>query len=361
MPTSGPTKPTGAHTFDGEEPTEVMIVPRPDASVAAEPEPENKDKQYVAPCAIPVAAVPDKEIEGAKIVLNIPDAAQRGPRGRGVAEERARRRAPTVKITRGQIEAAMPLGAVEPLTPEPLPPGVPHRSARTDELTVPDQAAIRIPIDVTLDDPGLLSELQRAASPRVAQAELIVPVKPISQSPPTHHASSRPHEPPATSMPVGFMPARTERSRAPWLVLGVLALGGGVAAAFFVTQPGVGPGEPASARADVTAEAATATITTAATPASSSSPWTPVATATDLGLPNEDSSAVASAAPTTTSTTGRPALASLPASPQPVSLPPVSLPKATAANPASQVDVTAAPRPTYRPPVAKTSDIPSGI
>ncbi|NUP12714.1 MAG: hypothetical protein HOW73_42280, partial [Polyangiaceae bacterium] len=167
-----PAPPSGKGSgFDGDEPTEVMAVPHA-RQPEPEPEPENRDKQYVAPCEIPAARVPDKELEGAKVVLNIPDAT----RGRGVAEERARRRAPTVKIARADVETAVirPVGG-------------------RDELTVPDQAAIRIPIDVTIDDPDLLADIHAQSGGATPRPGYIAPARPISDSPPARRGqSSRP-------------------------------------------------------------------------------------------------------------------------------------------------------------------------
>lgn len=312
-----------------------------------EPEPENRDKQYVAPCEIPAARVPDKELEGAKVVLNIPDAT----RGRGVAEERARRRAPTVKIARADVETAVirPVGG-------------------RDELTVPDQAAIRIPIDVTIDDPDLLADIHAQSGGATPRPGYIAPARPISDSPPARRGqSSRPPssgralEPPATAVPVGFAPPR--KSRAPWVLLGIAALSGAGAAAVLATRGGVGPmaGEaPAAANAADTATAAS-TATAAQTTTSTASDPTAVAAATasspsEGASSTEPSSEVASA---TSSASGPGAgntaatLASLPTS----RTPPSKATPAVAPNPPT----TAPPRPTYRPPAARTSDIPDGI
>ncbi len=117
MPSSGATKPEGATSFDGEEPTEVIALPRaPQKTIEMRVAPalkdeEGPDRTYFAPRAIPTQAVPDQGPEDNKIVINVKtpapsealDAkADDQPR---IDAERARRRAPTVRIERGTLKA----------------------------------------------------------------------------------------------------------------------------------------------------------------------------------------------------------------------------------------------------------------
>ncbi len=117
MPSSGATKPEGATNFDGEEPTEVLAVPRaPQKTIEMRlPEPalkdeEGPDRTYLAPRSIPTQAVPDQGPEDNKIVINVKtpapsDVESRAPDQPKLDAERARRRAPTVRIERGTLKA----------------------------------------------------------------------------------------------------------------------------------------------------------------------------------------------------------------------------------------------------------------
>ena len=113
MPSSGVTKPErGGTSFDGEEPTELMAVPRaPQKTIEmrVEPPPEDEDgplRKYLAPRLLPTQTVPEAAPAGDKIVINVKPVAE----GAAAAEpkldaERARRRAPTVRIERGTLAA----------------------------------------------------------------------------------------------------------------------------------------------------------------------------------------------------------------------------------------------------------------
>ena len=337
MAKSGSSTPSGASAFDGEEPTEVM--PARTKSAAPPPEPENKDKQYVAPCEIPAARVPLKDQEGAKIVINVPE-----KRGDNVAGERARRRAPTVKLSRAEVDLA-------------------KMKTRGIEPTLPDQPAFQI--DVTLDD------LEDGDTAKRANG-YIEPAKPIAEAPRVAPASSRPPpssgvaargagargdvaavgsfgaralEPPPTSMPVGSSP-KTERSRAPWIFLGVLLIGGGVAGAIFVTQKGSSSSEPQAATPPPPTPSMTATAASTAIGTG--------AAATSQGSTASADAMSATAAPTDATTAA-------PSATQPLAgVPRTGLrPTSTFARPPVTATV---PRATAKPPPPKSGgDIPSGI
>lgn len=405
MPTSGSSNPDdsrpgdprmGAKAFDGEEPTEVMP-PKgasPSAAVAAA-EPENKDKQYVAPTSIPVGRVPDRELEGAKVVLNIPEPSKDvSLRGSGVAEQRARRRAPTVKIARGALgaeggphriegQAGEALGALEP---HPIPVGAGGRSAKSDELTTPDHAAIRIPIDVTVDDPELLRELGvdvPAASPSGSRGR-ITPAKPISASPPPMSAvetpppfthvrttsapprASRPNEPLAQSIPVAAAAPR-ERSRLPWVALALLTLGGIGAAIFVVTnRPGAETldAAPQAARREPSATStALAATTQTAGPSPSAAPTTRVAELDTATAEATTSGAPASAAKPPVTPSSVVAIGGPPHPPHPGTPPgpPLTPTPRPAVPPTTRPPTPAAP-PTAKPAAKPSiSSVPVGI
>lgn len=326
-------KPSGSKptAFDGEEPTEVMPLRAPAAAASPEPEPEpeeeNPDKQYVAPLVLPAARVPDKDVEGAKIVLNIPEPLA----NRTVADERARRRAPTVKISRAEV-----LGNAAPTPKKP-----------SEELTVVNARVPVAAVDRTVDDPGLLDEIHGRK-----KGGYIAPAKPISEAPPprtSDRPSGRALEPPATSMPVGVTPARQEKSKAPWLVFGILALGAAGAGVVAVTQGNKPTADDTpTIKLPNTAAAATAAASLRLEP-----PPPPIApaTATETALvaSNVEDLPTATAADPPTKPTSTPvALAP--------STPPTARPPRTAST-----ATTARPTATARPTVVKTSDIPSGI
>ncbi len=114
MPSSGVTKPErGPSSFDGEEPTELMAVPRaPQKTIEMRVEPPLEDedgplRKYLAPRLIPTQTVPEAAPADNKIVINVKpaaegDAAEAEPK---LDAERARRRAPTVRIERGTLAA----------------------------------------------------------------------------------------------------------------------------------------------------------------------------------------------------------------------------------------------------------------
>lgn len=126
MPTAGATKPEGATNFDGEEPTEVLAFPRGAQKTIEmrlpEPEPvlqdeEGPERTYLAPRSIPTQAVPDQGPEDDKIVINVKtpapaEVAEVAPDQPKIDAERARRRAPTVRIERGTLKAQGLLGAM---------------------------------------------------------------------------------------------------------------------------------------------------------------------------------------------------------------------------------------------------------
>lgn len=258
-----------ATPFDGEEPTEVMPVPA--AKTKPRPPPGPNDKQYIAPREIPAAAMPEKDdVEGAKIVLNIPE-----PRGgKSVADQRARRRTATVKIERRALPPAVAVPTLLARTVEDLPIVTDEQLEQTRqakaaiarsqaEPTMPDQAAMRIPVDV---DAGLLAEAGVAH-------DVIDEVEPISVSPnltrdDPSFPPGRALEPPATSLHLARSRAE-ESSRAPrvvggWVVGGLLVLGAAAAGAFYVTK-GSAPDETTAGAAH-TSTAATATAKVSSKP-----------------------------------------------------------------------------------------------
>lgn len=320
MAKPGSSNASGAGAFEGEEPTEVMPARSKSAAPPPEPEPENKDKQYVAPCEIPAARVPMKEQEGAKIVINVSE-----KRSDGVAGERARRRAPTVKLSRAEVDLA-------------------KLKTRGIEPTLPDQPAFQI--DVTLDE---LEDDETAKRP----VGYIEPAKPIAESPRALPVSSRPPpsssvglralEPPPTSMQVGAS-IKPERSRAPWIFVAVLLLGGGVAAAVFVTQNKSAPAAAEPPPPSAAAKPAPSGTATSTAPAAAPTEAAPASSASEpSGSATGEPSAEPSAASTTASVAGIP--------PAPVRNP------SLAGRPAPTAPL---PRATAKPPPPK-SDIPSGI
>lgn len=132
MPRSGVTKPErGGTSFDGEEPTELMAVPRaPQKTIEMRVEPPLEDedgplRKYLAPRLLPTQTVPEVAPAGDKIVINVKPAAE----GAAAAEpkldaERARRRAPTVRIERGTLAAQGMLPTRGPALTQPLDDGI---------------------------------------------------------------------------------------------------------------------------------------------------------------------------------------------------------------------------------------------
>jgi hypothetical protein len=129
MSDSGDRKPGG---FDGEEATEVLPLPRaPNKTIEMRapptfdepPPPEDEDgplRKYLAPRVLAVQPVPEQGPEDHKIVINVRTpppadaAAVEAPASSAAAEvtldakmdaDRARRRAPTVRIARGTLAA----------------------------------------------------------------------------------------------------------------------------------------------------------------------------------------------------------------------------------------------------------------
>lgn len=351
MAESGSAPPSGSKTpFDHEDATEVMAVPAtpPAKSEPALSDVDDKDKKYVAPRVIPAAATPEKEHEGAKIVLNIPDAKPRPPAapgragrastpdaGQAVAEVRARRRAPTVKLSRAAVTGAM--------------------NAADD-------------IDVTMDedDPEPPPPLEAPSTPSAPPIHQSLPVGP---APPARRdarsgggalAARGVLEPPATALPISE-PVRTESSKAPWLAVALLALGAAGAGVFVATRAPSGT-SPAPARAVASSQA---TATAQATVASSPEPTAPALAATEA--PTAMSGDAASSGSSTSSSDQASAVAVVPP-PQtntgitpPVKTPPVG----TAGRPAWTPPASTQPRPpgTFpaKPPPKRTSDIPSSI
>ncbi len=347
MAESGSAPPSGSKTpFDHEDATEVMAVPAtpPAKSGSALSDVEDKDKKYVAPRVIPAAATPEKEHEGAKIVLNIPDAKPRPPAapgrggrastpdaGQAVAEVRARRRAPTVKLSRAAVTGAM--------------------NAADD-------------IDVTMDDddPEPPPPLEAPATPSAPPIHQSLPVGP---APPARRdarssggalAARGVLEPPATALPISE-PVRAESSKAPWLAVALLALGAAGAGVFVATRAPSGS-SPAPARA-----AGQATATAQVTAESSPEPTAPALAASEA--PSASTSDAATSGSGAASGDEPSAVAVVPP-PQtnagvapPVKTPPVG----TAGRPAWTPPASTQPRPpgTFKPPPKRTSDIPSSI
>jgi hypothetical protein len=122
MSDSGDRKPGG---FDGDEATEVLPLPRaPNKTIEMrapptfhEPAPredeDGPERKYLAPRVLAVQPVPDQRPEAEKIVINVRGPAahvaavapiEPSPEAKGDAD-RARRRAPTVRIARGTLAA----------------------------------------------------------------------------------------------------------------------------------------------------------------------------------------------------------------------------------------------------------------
>jgi hypothetical protein len=344
----GPEPPAGMSSFDGEEATEVMDVPLvPPKAVVALPaeEPqdlEEKDKKYIAPRVIPAAAVPDKA-DGAKIVLNIPDArADRAPIGSAgapplktrtadvvegdkpaVAEVRARRRAPTVKMARPNLSALKATDDVDVALEDDFEPPPP-----LDAPSAPAKGLVQaVPIGRA---PPIEAESRAAASLEIGRA--IVERAPVSRR-------SGPHEAPATA--IAIHETRTEKSRLPWVLFGALTLGAAAAGVFVATRKP--DAELASKPPAPQASASVAVAGEQVRPAAVTATAEPTATVADVGA--------ASAAPTVTAQATEVAVTPPP--------PPPTYQRPTTTTPAYT-----APRPpaTFpRPPPKKTSDIPSGI
>lgn len=351
----------GKNSFDGEESTEVMDVPvvpaKASAPVAAEaPQDfEDKDRTYIAPRVIPAAAVPEKA-DGAKIVLNIPDArTDRAPPAPplkqrsvepgvqlqssvagdkpAVAEVRARRRAPTVKIARPNLSALSPADSIDVALDDELEPP-PPLEAPTDDVDGGSAAPLTAA-------KGLVQAVPIGVAPSSALQSRSPASLPV---PGSKRISGPAHEAPATA--IAIHETRQEKSRLPWVLFGALTLGAAAAGVFVATrkpEAGFASKAPAAQQTSV-ASIATATATTPA------SVETVAATATA-----EPTASVADIGSSTASATTTAQATQLAVGPPP--RPVVTYPRPTA-------PAYTAPRPTAtfpRPVVKKTSDIPSGI
>ena len=252
-----------------------------------------------------------------------------------VAEVRARRRAPTVKMARPNLSALSPADSIDVALDDDLEPPPPLEASASD---ADDRNAA--PLTAAK---GLVQAVPIGIAPVRAPQNRSPASLPV---PGNQRISGPAHEAPATA--IAIHDTRPEKSRLPWLLFGALTLGAAAAGVFVATRkPDVGFATKAPA-AQQTSVANTATAT-AATPV-------PVETvaATATGEPTASAADVGSAAATVTA----PALGSeIAVSPPP--RPAVTYPRPTATAPAYT-----APRPTAtfpRPAVKKTSDIPSGI
>jgi len=371
------------NSFDGDESTEVMsvpLVPAAAAAVADVPQDvEEKDKKYVAPRVIPAAAVPEKQ-DGAKVVLNIPDAKPNRPRGSigappvpprsnieasrqrssdagearvegdkpAVAEVRARRRAATVKIERPNLGA---LSAVP---------------ADSIDVSIDDEFEPPPP----LDSPGSAAAGGFAApsvgglpTSSISAGALVQAVPAVGFSPPDAIASapqinrSRPSgglETPPTALPIRE-PPRAEKSRLPWLLGGALTIGAAAAGVFVATRQPDELANQSAGNSSASQAAATGIATAETAPKETSAVQAATTTAP------EPSTAPTSATSVAVVTTPR----------QQPQTPTATVGKTVATPPPSDLGVPprppvyTAPRPTAtvpRPPPKKTTDfIPSGI
>ncbi len=333
--------------FDGEEPTNV--IDRPAESPQPEPEPENKDRAYFAPRVLPKTAMPREalEAEAPKIVLNLPEAKVPATSAE-VAAARARRRAATVKIERGALgHDGLPRpghprpGALDPEPPE-------------DDLA-PEPTLLDIPIDVEAMGQPTAGPVGAAGPARPPPPKpAIAPVQPMSATPTITNLprlQSPRGEPPALARPVSG--GGNERSRAPWIVVGLVAIAALGVGAFVVIRPGAEAADEGRVPASTTTATSTAPTATPSPPATA-----PAATATETAPAAPIDSAVA-AAPSGTATSAPEATATVGA------LPPAPTTTSTWKAP------TPGPTSTWKPPAGTarpfgtgrkpTSDIPSGI
>ncbi|HTJ81217.1 MAG TPA: hypothetical protein VL400_05815, partial [Polyangiaceae bacterium] len=276
------------------------VMDRPPATDPADE--QSADKAYVAPRTVPQAALPASDADAPKIVLNLPE--NKGPAdSRQVAAARARRRAPTVKLARGTLAARA---------------GAPPDEDDDDgaEDLAPEPTLLEIPIDTAAME-ALAPDLAgaRAAKPPPRPpGSAITPVEPIADAPGRSNlprlGPPRVGEPPATALHVSEAPP-SERSKAPWVIGGLLLLGAAAVGAFVVTR-----GDSASdrstgaARTDTAATAAptaTATATAAAPTATATADVAPTASAVVL-----DDAATASATATAPIATAPPPVATAP-------------------------------------------------
>jgi hypothetical protein len=282
---------------------------------AAEEEEPDPNKAYFAPQAIPTPAVPDND-DSRRIVLNLPDqAAVLPPSPQDV--DRARRRAPTVKIPRATLAAR---GALPGAAPAP-------GAAPEVALPPPPPPAPRAPV---------------LATPAEDPPEAMPPSPPLSL--PVRA------EPPPTARHVSEPPQRT-RSRMPLVALAALCIGGGVFAVFSlgggsreatkVSDASGPPTKPASEKAPAAAPPAT---TTPEKPAIVTPPEETAAPPITLS---------ADPPPPATQTTMAGATPPKPAPPTVAGSPP------TPPRPAAPASFPAAPAATPRPPAAAPPKPPS--
>ncbi len=143
----------GAKAAPAAPPAAPAAVAKP--VVAEEDDAESKDRAYVAPRAIPRAAVPEAPAAQPRIVLNVEVVAPPARAEEDKAREQRRRRAPTVKIERGTLAARSEADAIATLPegiPAPLPP--PAFAALEPRPAIPaDPVEPSLDVDVELDAP----------------------------------------------------------------------------------------------------------------------------------------------------------------------------------------------------------------
>ncbi len=233
----------------------IVMEPEREPAPEPEPEPESPDRKYVAPTVIPTHTIPDHAEDAPKIVLNIPEPKASGPAETRVAEVRARRRAPTVKIARGALGVSPSALGITPVRP-------------MDE-----------DIDVAMDD-----EPPPAVEPPPALAVLAAPLDVRGEHPRV--------ELPPTETSVDSKPQRG-RSWLAWTSALVLVGGGGLFAALVATG-GIELGERAAATTTGSAAVATTSATARTTsPAPTALP--PTASAVESAPPSATTSASAAA------------------------------------------------------------------
>lgn len=172
-------------------------------AIGSAEEPEDPNKAYLAPQVLPTPAVPDQD-DAQRIVLNLPDKSAVLPPSPADVD-RARRRAPTVKIPRATLAArtaaaeAKAPAANAPVEPAVALPPAPPPAPKPPAPTAPKSSSA--------------SPTTGAAASRDSKPLLSLPTEPRAEAPPTAlHVSSPP-------------PAR--RSRLPWVALAALCIGAG--------------------------------------------------------------------------------------------------------------------------------------
>jgi hypothetical protein len=292
-----------------DERTEVTPLEIPDANVddllatTGDDAERDPNKAYVAPRVIPAAPVPEAE-EGRRVVLNLPDkAAVLPPSAADV--DRARRRAPTVKVARGTLAARAEDEKQSASVPTGTPPVATRRLA-------PDQPGERgpplsLPAPETPPDPPFASVAAQATQ----------------------------REPPATALHVSE-PAPRPRSRLPLVAVLTMSIAGGAAALFALKTSSPDSVPPANAPAFTGASARAA---------AEPEPTAPPPARTVAQTPAGPASTGAAASPEPTGE---------PAPPPPTTTtpptPPGPQPKLQAAGAPPQPAPT--PRPTYTPPAS---------